>query len=369
MVDSGKRWRAHSGFTLVELLVVIAIIGILVALLLPAIQAAREAARRSQCSNNLKQMGLAAHNYHSARNQLPPARIVDHQATWQYLILPYMEDVQLGQMWDISKGCYYDQPLSFRSVRVDTYICPSQPHDDGIVIPYEMQNALSHTHVSPPDESGNIYRGALADYMAVMSSSCAISRNSINVTSTTSIANGVDGAIVPVKQNPLQYFQTSGTGGSANYPQGVMSYKSQTSFAKITDGSSKTLMFGEIPPSRANGFTDVNGELHYGYQAFNGDNAPSLFLGEVFPIASSPEIEAKPEEYHRRPTGQILPVSFGSSHPGVVQFVMCDGSVLSLSREADPTVLDRAAQRNDGEVYELTGSMPSCVAAPPPSPF
>src|SRR5712672_1553891 len=103
------------GFTLVELLVVIAIIGILVALLLPAIQAAREAARRSQCSNNLKQIGLAALNFENSRRKLPPARIVDHQATWLVLILPHMEDTQLASQFDITKGDFFDQPYAMRT--------------------------------------------------------------------------------------------------------------------------------------------------------------------------------------------------------------------------------------------------------------
>src|ERR687898_633618 len=97
--------RAMRGFTLVELLVVIAIIGILVALLLPAVQAAREAARRSQCVNNLKQIGIAIHNYHDAHKKLPPGSPLvgpndDPQLpgmTWAGLILPYMEE---GAIYD-----------------------------------------------------------------------------------------------------------------------------------------------------------------------------------------------------------------------------------------------------------------------------
>src|SRR4029079_4034318 len=92
-------------FTLVELLVVIAIIGILVALLLTAIQAAREAARRSQCFNNLKQIGVGVQNYASARKYLPPMRIADHQQTWLVLVLPYLEEQQVGDLWDSKIGC------------------------------------------------------------------------------------------------------------------------------------------------------------------------------------------------------------------------------------------------------------------------
>src|SRR5262244_2375336 len=96
MASVPRQSTRRPAFTLVELLVVIAIIGILVALLLPAIQAAREAARRAQCSNNLKQMGLATLNFESSRKLLPPERVADHQQTWMVLLLPYMEETQLG---------------------------------------------------------------------------------------------------------------------------------------------------------------------------------------------------------------------------------------------------------------------------------
>ena len=330
------------GFTLVELLVVIAIIGILIALLLPAIQAAREAARRTQCLNHLKQQGLAAHNYHDSRKHLPPARIVDHQATWLYLILPYMENVALGARWDISEGDFYDQPREVRTAVIPEYFCPSQAHE-ALTIPRAMQNVSGHSH-SGADESGNIYYASVADYMGSMSSSCAITRNAISLSSTTDIAAKVDGVIVPCK--PGQYTQTPGTGGSANYPQGVATYKSPVSFAKITDGTTKTLMFGEISKRRADGF-----------QAFNGDSPSSLFVGQDRPLAPQPE--PSPDQ---PPSDYLNKVSFGSSHAGVVQFVMCDGSVQSISRDIDPTILDRMAWRNDDEVYELTGALPTCVA-------
>jgi len=87
--------RNHRGFTLIELLVVIAIIGVLIALLLPAVQAAREAARRSQCTNNLKQLGLAMHNYHNSLGSFPPGRMDCCWGTWQVYILPYIEQQPL----------------------------------------------------------------------------------------------------------------------------------------------------------------------------------------------------------------------------------------------------------------------------------
>jgi len=346
-VTSDRDSRPVHGFTLVELLVVIAIIGILVALLLPAIQSAREAARRSQCINNLKQQGLAAHNYHDTRKEFPAARIVDHQATWLYLILPYMENVTLGAIWDISEGDFYDQPRELRTAIIREYICPSQSHE-ALTIPRMMQNVSGHSH-SGADESGNVYYASIADYMGSMSSSCAISRNAIALASTADIAKKVDGAIVPVK--PGNYLQAPGTAGSANYPQGVSSFRTNVSIAKITDGTTKTLMFGEISQRRADGF-----------QAFNGDNAAALFVGEQRPLAPNPDLQPSPPNY-------LDTVSFGSSHPGVVQFAMCDGSVQSITREIDAKVLDRMAQRNDGEVYDIDGTLPSCVVPSGPSPL
>src|SRR5438874_13235570 len=99
---------ARSAFTLVELLVVIAIIGVLVALLLPAVQMARESARRSQCSNHLKQLGLAAHNFADTRGWLPPNRVSNDSTdanqnflTWAVLLLPYVEQQSVYNQWDI----------------------------------------------------------------------------------------------------------------------------------------------------------------------------------------------------------------------------------------------------------------------------
>ena len=128
----GRR-PARAGFTLVELLVVIAVIGILIGLLMPAVQKAREAASRISCANNLKQISLAMHHYHLDFGKLPPrARLAGSAdanngagATWAVLIMPYLEQDNLYKQWDLSRR-YYDQNDAARRGFVRIYFCPTR---------------------------------------------------------------------------------------------------------------------------------------------------------------------------------------------------------------------------------------------------
>ncbi|WP_164102094.1 DUF1559 domain-containing protein [Candidatus Laterigemmans baculatus] len=117
---------ARRGFTLVELLVVIAIIGMLVGLLLPAVQQAREAARRIQCTNNLKQIGLAMHNYHDVYTSFPSSRTAD-TAVWSVSILPQLEGGNLAELYDYDLDWNEGTNLDLKTLMPASYECPSNP--------------------------------------------------------------------------------------------------------------------------------------------------------------------------------------------------------------------------------------------------
>lgn len=131
-----------SGFTLIELLVVIAIIAVLIALLLPAVQQAREAARRTQCRNNLMQIGLAIHNYEMAHSTLPPGSVngsttiednpVGYHVGWMVQILPQMDQTVAYRKLDFNEGVYAERNKSVREHYVSSYICPSSPVEKNV---------------------------------------------------------------------------------------------------------------------------------------------------------------------------------------------------------------------------------------------
>ena len=333
MIGASKRGgRRPSAFTLVELLVVIAIIGILVALLLPAVNSAREAARRTQCTNNLRQLALAVHNYHSARNELPPMRVDDHQPTWLMLILGQIEEAALQDLWDNGRGCFYDQPFLTRTATVSSFFCPSMTHASQIA--EEIPDSV-HSHPRRDPNTGAAWAGSISDYRAVSGSTCTILEGGtpVIVNGSYSGATGhlVDGAMPQANRSKVRYQDSA--------RRRLASFKGPPSFRNIKDGTTKTLLAGEVSRSLAESG-----------HALNGDHLPGFPIGETRPFCQN----------------CILPGDaggdggFGGAHTGVVLFALCDGSVLPIDRSTDLAVLDRMASRADGQYFDLNGTAPSC---------
>ena len=148
-----------SGFTLIELLVVIAIIGVLVSLLLPAVQQAREAARQTQCRNNLKQMGLAFHNYHDAHQTFPPAYLADYASpaadpatldgppgfAWGLLLLPYLDQAPLYNAFNTNLPAWHASNATPARTTVPVFLCPSATGNDG---PFAIRDQAGDPHSS-----------------------------------------------------------------------------------------------------------------------------------------------------------------------------------------------------------------------------
>jgi prepilin-type N-terminal cleavage/methylation domain-containing protein len=273
--------RRLFAFTLVELLVVIAIIGVLVALLLPAIQAARESARRTQCQNNMRQVGIAFHNYHDSKRELPPMRVDDHQPTWTMLICDFLEQSQAKKLWNPNLGCFYDQPLSTRAVVIDTFYCPSQAHEERTTL---ASIDGVHGHSPNDSETGERgWRGAISDYRTVSGSSCTYEILDETGTKRTISDGGYDGGSGPFVDGATPQALRSKVIYSDGDRRKLRSFKGQTSLKNITDGTSLTFLVGEV--SRA-----VSERTH----AFNGDSLPGYPIGHARPFCQRCTLPPEP---------------------------------------------------------------------------
>lgn len=321
------------GFTLVELLVVIAIIGILIALLLPAVQAAREAGRRLQCSNNLKQLGLAAHGHLAATKRWPTGGWgylwigdPDLGTSWQqpggwvFNLLPYMEQ---ENVYLLQSGRDHAEQRAAGTRMISTPIpglnCPSRRE----ARLYTATTAWPH--IQMPFYTDTTPRQARTDY--------AINGGDY-YTDPSSNSSGI--WLGGPNNHPLGTMEPARSGWRkiGQVATGISFAASEVTEKQVTDGLSKTYLIGE---------KYLNAD-HYEDGVDNGDNE-SMYMGDNGDIvrwggpAFPPQQDRPGLEFWRY---------FGSAHAGVFQMVLCDGSVHAIAYEIDGAVHGKLANRKDG---------------------
>jgi prepilin-type N-terminal cleavage/methylation domain-containing protein/prepilin-type processing-associated H-X9-DG protein len=302
---SGKAARArHSGFTLVELLVVIAIIGILIALLLPAVQAAREASRRSQCVNNVKQWALAMQNHHDANKILPAGARNNPRQTWVMFLWPYLEQTGLNDANDVATHFYVPPGTITGTMQglcgqyVPTYYCPSERTGED------------------QDAPGVTYQRRRGNYVI----------NWGNVL--------YDTAPPPNELAPFAHLN-----GNRSTPDKV-------TLASILDGTSNTMLISEYlrPSSRQD--NDWRGDIH-------NDDGVFKFMTRTTPNSSAADVV----NWAVNNGDPTMPVTTAgqqfnaarSRHPGGVIVGMCDGSSHFVGNRISLTIWRSLGTRKGGE--------------------
>jgi prepilin-type N-terminal cleavage/methylation domain-containing protein/prepilin-type processing-associated H-X9-DG protein len=332
--------RETSGFTLVELLVVIAIIGVLVALLFPAIQAAREAARRSQCQNNSRQIGLALHNFHDAKRHLPssvrPTAASTVRAGTFILLLPFIERSDLWDLYDTNVTWSHPENLPVSSKHIGVFECPSSPKHGGL---------LDHNPdgVSPGQSWAPIV--AVGDYSSSLGNHPGLP------------------AVAAALSPPVLVYGSESTISSASKPtNGFLPKNTKLTFGDITDGLTNTIAVFEsggrplvyrrtgpigLDPAahRVNGGGWVRPASDI---LFAGSNATGTAIPGVY-INRTNGYDVGPEAYGAigypsvGTEGSSQPYSF---HPGGLNVVLGDGSVRFIDDSIHIGVIAALVSRN-----------------------
>lgn len=303
--------KKPQGFTLVELLVGIAIIGTMVGLLLPAVQSAREATRRLQCSNNLRQMGLAVHNYHDVHKALPPSAlgvqrdVNGSMVTFAGLtpfvaILPFFEQENLQRQFDLTEGAWHENNVEPSRLTPANYLCPSMPMNG-----LDASEGYSSYAVSTGTKRyrNQLHDGAIVDYMGVFRS------ERINF---------------GIPRDKADMFKT------------------RIDEISTLDGTTNTFLIGEY---------GVQIRVFSGSVPFPGSNGPTAARwAQSYPYHSTAStfgtFNARTIDMFDIPSYE----SFRGSHSNSVLFTMVDGSVRGVSDSIDAIVIDHLAARNDGEI-------------------
>ncbi|MBN2217526.1 MAG: DUF1559 domain-containing protein [Pirellulales bacterium] len=327
----------RSAFTLVELLVVIAIIGILIALLLPAVQAARESARRVQCSNHLKQISLAMLGFHDAQGHFPPGGWgyewaphpgrgsgLDQPGGWPYYILAHLEQPALRALGANTNPDSMTEPEPYNKILYTTPVsvwnCPTRR--DPIVHP--LSAALAG--VLKPRLCAN-----LAD------SGCIRIDYAINGGENYIAWSGGPGSLASAGSFPWP---------ASDESTGIAFQHTLYNVTDVTDGMSQTYLVGEkylTPDAYYDGSSSADNQSPY-----NSNQRDNI----RFAAATNGLVFYRPA--HDQP-GNDMHWCFGSAHPGVMNMAMCDGSVHAIHYDIDPITHRRLANRQDGQVVDQSG--------------